>query len=185
MKPFVLSALLAAVSLLQVFGQDDRATERAIQADLNAHCCKNIQVSMQNGTIRLTGFVNLYVSKVLAEKRTTAISKVPIQNEIQVSGPAIPDRQLKAAVRAAIDRRDDGEVADTSRWVSVRVKSGVVILTGHANEPTVSAIWMAVANVPGVKDVLVRVKVDDSGNAPKGASEWPTAPQTLGGVSTN
>lgn len=183
MNPLVASALLAMFALTTVYAQDDLTIQRKVQAELDAYCCKEIQASVQNGTITLTGAVDLYITKLLAEKRVADIRKGPIRDEIQILGPAVPDHQLKAAVKYAIDHRDSG-VSDSSRWISVHAKNGVVTLTGHANEPTVSSVSIAAAKVPGVKDLILKVKIF-SDSLQRNPAQWPSVGQTTGGVSAN
>lgn len=98
-------------------------------------------------------------------------------------GRWFPDQELKAALKQAIDHRNIPGAAEASRWISIRVRNGIVTLSGHANESTVTAVSIAVAKTPGVRDLILRLLVY-SDTLPTKPVEWPPAGASVGGIST-
>jgi hyperosmotically inducible protein len=176
------SALAIALALTAVQAQqpqDDSAIQASVQKALDTPYCKNVHASVKNGVVTLTGYVDLYLTRIFAEQQAAKVWRGGLHDEIQVTGPNLPDRQLKANLEDAIRHRNNNGGAEASRYISIHVKNGAVTLSGHASEPTLSAVSMVVAKMPGVKDLILNVLV-----YPKGlhgeALEWPSAAPSIG-----
>ena len=141
-------------------------SDSQIQADvakaLDKKQFKDIHVETNNGVVRLTGTVSTYAEKEDADRRVHHRSNVrAVDNEVQVSGPAIEDATLqnKLVEKLEYDRVGYGTTAFNS--IGVSVQNGVVTLAGTAYGPTDkdSAVSL-VSNYPGVKDVIDNITVD-------------------------
>ncbi|MBX6358589.1 BON domain-containing protein [Pseudacidobacterium ailaaui] len=151
------------------------AQDAQIKADilnnaLNKSKFKNIQVSVQNGIVVLSGTVDVYDTKLDADRRVHRVKNVKgVENDIEVAGPEVPDQQLQDKLIKAImyDRvgypGDSMIIRDVTPFnaISVSVHNGVVTLGGHAYGPVDADSAVAVAaNTPGVKDVINDIQVD-------------------------
>lgn len=124
----------------------------------------NINVEVFDGTVKLTGEVPNYSTRIAAEEDALSIPGVKqVENNLQVSGPqetSIPtDKEIKKFIEnmIRIDPRIDYEK------VSVSVENGIVSLNG-----TVNAFWKKeqaesyAHRVTGVIDVANNINVDRS-----------------------
>lgn len=159
--------LLAAVLAVPVaFAQNDGQTQAAVQKALSASRFKNIQVSVENGVVTLTGSVDLLQTKLNADMKVRHVKGIgAIRDEIQVNGPEIPDQQLQAKLQRAITYQLWGQVPVQFQAISVQVNNGVVTLGGHAAGPVAAADAVAVVtNTKGVRDVIDDIQVDPVSN---------------------
>src|SRR4029077_18534615 len=114
---------------------------------------RNVQLSVEDGIVTLTGSVDLYQQKLDAAKKVRKMDKVQgVRNLIAVSTNA-PDAQLAAK----LDRKlyyDRVGYDNTFNFVSVEVKDGVATLTGETRTDVGrdSALYIA-STMPGIKDV--------------------------------
>lgn len=162
----VLMMVTAAVSPhAMAFGQsasDDSLRAEIMNKALNKSQFKNIQVSVQNGMVKLTGTVDVADVKYQADERVhRAKGVVAVDNEIQVAGPYIPDAELQQKVLKAIEYDRVGYGSQPFNAISVRVQNGVVTLGGHAVGPvSADTAVSTAANTKGVKDVINDIQVD-------------------------
>lgn len=131
-------------------------------AKLNKSQFKDVRVSVEGGIATLTGTVSLYEYKRDAENRVRKAKGVTaVRNEIQVTGPNVPDTELKSKLmeKLAYDRVGYGTTPFNA--ITLNVENGVVTLGGHAysNVDKDSATAL-VATYPGVKDVVDNIEVD-------------------------
>jgi hyperosmotically inducible protein len=123
---------------------------------------RNIQTSVQNGIVSLTGTVNVYGDKSEAEKKAHKLKAVAaVQDDIKVAGPAVPDQvlQLKLMSKIQSDRIGYGTTAFNA--ISVNVENGVVRLGGSAYGPVdKDSALIDVSYTTGVKDVIDNISVD-------------------------
>lgn len=163
MKAFAAFCLAAALAGPAVFAQNnDAQLQQAVQKALSASRFKGIQATVQNGTVTLSGSVDVYAAKVNAEQKVRHVKGIgAIQDQIQVSGPEIPDAQLQAKLTKAITYDLWGEVPVQFQAIAVQVNNGVVNLSGHAAGPVAAADAVAVvANTKGVRDVIDNLQID-------------------------
>ena len=130
-------------------------------AKLNKSQFKDVKAAVDNGIATLTGTVSLYEYKADAEKRVRKAKGVTaVRNNIEVAGPAIPDRELEAKLQEKLsyDRVGYGNVFNA---IGVKVENGVVTVGGHARTDVDKDSALAlVATTPGVKDVIGEIEVD-------------------------
>jgi len=180
--PFVVAGLMLAVPAPFVLGQTTAAeTEQSTAAQNNQSTAaennlraaimndalkkdqfKNVHVAVDNGTVTLTGTVDLAEAKRKAVDRVRHVKGVEaINNQIEVAGPTIPDAELQQEVvkKVQYDRLGYGTTAFNA--ISVSVNNGVVTLGGHAYGPVdADSALSTVLNTKGVKDVIDNIQVD-------------------------
>ena len=163
MKAFAAFCLAAALAVPAAFAQNnDAQIQQAVQKALSASRFKDIKATVQNGSVTLTGSVDVYATKVNAEQKVRHVKGIgAIQDQIQVNGPEIPDAQLQAKLTKAITYDLWGNVPIQFQAIGVQVNNGVVTLSGHAAGPVAAADAVAVvANTKGVKDVIDNIQID-------------------------
>jgi hyperosmotically inducible protein len=123
---------------------------------------RNVQASVQNGTISLAGTVDLYSDKLTADKKAHKLKNVSgVENEIEVNGKAISDSELQQKLAKAITYDRVGYGTTTFNAISVNVHDGVVTLGGHAFGPVdKETALIETGNTVGVKDVIDNIQVD-------------------------
>jgi len=122
---------------------------------------KNVQSTVENGTVTLTGSVETYKQKLDAEKLARKSDKQvkSVRDLVEVS-TSIPDAELqkKLANNLAYDRVGYGDVP--FNVLTLDVKDGVVTLGGEmADYPAYNDALDIAANTKGVKDVVNNMKV--------------------------
>jgi osmotically-inducible protein OsmY len=121
----------------------------------------NVQSSVEDGIVTLTGTVDLYQRKLDAAKlaRKTA-SAQGVRNLITVAGPNVPDEQLDQKLAKKLTYVRSG-YDSTFDYFALGVKDGVVTVegedrTGVGRDEALGDI----ANMPGVKDVIANISVE-------------------------
>jgi hyperosmotically inducible periplasmic protein len=167
MKKQLLALTMALLVLLSVTavattGRYDQQIQQAASHKINdAKHMQNVNSSVEDGIVILTGTVGLYEDKLDAAKKVKKLQHVTgVRNDITVAGENVPDAQLqkKIAKQLAYDRV--GYYDNTFNYVAVDVRDGVVTLSGDTvyDIPKDTALDI-VARTPGVKDVVNDVKV--------------------------
>jgi hyperosmotically inducible periplasmic protein len=121
---------------------------------------RNVQASVEDGIVTLTGNVNLYQQKLDAAKKVRKLANVQgVRNLIEVAGADVPDAQLAAQLNRKLyyDRMGWDNMFN---FITASVENGVVTLNGAArlDVDRDSALWLAY-NTPGVKDVVNNISV--------------------------
>lgn len=164
-RVFAYGLLLGLLPAYVTKGVAQTSEDSQIQADvtkaLDNKKFKDVKASVQNGTVTLTGMVDLYAYKEDADKKAHHRKNVKgVQNLIEVAGPAVDDVTLrnKLAEKLTYDRVGYGTTAFNA--FTIGVQNGVVTLGGVAYGPMDkdSAISL-VSNYPGVKDVVDDIEV--------------------------
>jgi hyperosmotically inducible protein len=167
MKKQLLAVTLALLVLLSMTamaatGRYDQQIQQAVSHKLqDAKKLQSVNASVEDGIVTLTGTVNLYQDKLDAGKKVKKVANVTgVRNDVAVAGETVPDGQLqqKLAKKLAYDRV--GYSDNTFNYLALRVKDGVVTLSGDTvwDVPKDSALAI-VARTPGVKDVVNDVTV--------------------------
>ncbi len=132
-----------------------------VQKELRGKNFKNVSVRVNNGTVTLSGQVDLYAYKQEAIKKAQKVRGArDVRDNIAVGGPIIPDDVLwkKLNDRIQVDRIGFGQVFDA---ILVQVRNGVVTLGGHAKGPVTEQSAVAIADyMPGVKGVIDKIQID-------------------------
>lgn len=163
--------LSAALGLLLMFGSGQmfaasKNADAQIQADVSKTLShkrfSNVQNSVKNGMVTLTGTVDVFSEKEEADRRAHRVKGVnAVRNLIEVaSTTTMSDVELrdKLAEKLAYDRVGYGTTAYNA--FTIAVENGVVTLGGVAYGPEDkdSAISL-VSNYPGVRDVIDNIEV--------------------------
>jgi osmotically-inducible protein OsmY len=120
----------------------------------------NVQASVEDGIVTLTGTVDLYQRKLDAAKLARKAQNVAgVRNLIAVAGANVPDEQLEQKLAKKLVYVRVG-YDNTFDYFALGVKDGVVTVegqdrTGVGRDEALGEI----ANMPGVKDVIDNVKV--------------------------
>lgn len=142
-------------------GADDPQIQAEVQKTLDKKQFKDVHATVQNGSVTLTGTVDLYAYKEDADKRVHHSKKVQgVSNRIEVAGSNVEDTALqnKLGEKLAYDRVGYGTTAFNS--ISIGVKDGVVTLGGTVYGPTdKDSALSLVEYYPGVKDVVDNIEV--------------------------
>lgn len=163
MKKRAIALLAAMLFVAAAFAQNnDSQLQGAVQKALSGSEFQGIQANVENGVVTLTGTTDLVAKKIKADQKVHHVRGVTaVRNEIQVSGPEIPDQQLQQELLKKIQSDMVGYGTTAFDAISVQVQNGVAILSGHAYGPVDASDALAIAeNTKGVKDVIDNIQVD-------------------------
>jgi osmotically-inducible protein OsmY len=170
MKAFLRSfGWFVGVSMLSasMFAQTTSASryDAAIQAKVSQQLAtksefRNVQSSVEDGIVTLSGNVDLYQQKLDAARKIHKTEKLQgVRNLIVVNGKSVPD----AALTAQLDRKlyyDRMGYDIAFNFVTASVQDGVVTLNGETRtEVDRDSALALVDTTPGVKDVVDNAKV--------------------------
>jgi len=149
--------VLLSISAMAGTGRYDQQIQQTVSQKIHgAKKLQNVNSSVEDGIVTLTGTVNLYQDKLDATKKIKKVENVAgVRNDIEVAGSTVPDSQLqkKLAKQVAYDRV--GYFDNTFNFVALDVKDGVVTLNGDTvNDVAKDSALAIVARTPGVKDVV-------------------------------
>jgi hyperosmotically inducible protein len=152
----------SGAALAQGAGQNDAQIQSDVMKALDKKQFKDVHVAVQNGTVTLTGTVDLYSEKEDADKKAHHRKGVhAVDNEIQIAGPTVEDKTLRAKLAEKLEYDRVGYGTTTFNAITIGVQNGVVTLGGHTYGPVdKDSALSLVANYPGVKDVIDNIEVD-------------------------
>jgi len=161
---------LLAVGLLSVMlvAQSADATryDHQIQTKLTQKlAAKNqfhdVQSSVQDGIVTLSGTVDLYQRKLDAAKLARKTASVrDVHNLITVAGPNLPDAQLEEQLAKKLRYVRVGYDI-TFDYFALNVKDGVVTVEGQDRTGVGRDEALAdIRNMPGVKDVIANISLE-------------------------
>jgi hyperosmotically inducible periplasmic protein len=159
---FLGAALSAGVAVADTSGaaRYDNTIESRVNQELSKKQeFRNLQASVEDGIVTLTGDVNVYQQKLNAAKKIRKLDKVQgVRNLIAVSSTA-PDSKLAAD----LDRKlyyDRIGYDNVFNYVTVSVNDGVATLIGDVKNPVSRDSAFSIASsVPGVKEVVDNIRV--------------------------
>jgi len=162
------SWLLAGAMALSTTAFADTASARydaQIQTDVTRQLqkkseFKDIRSSVEDGIVTLQGTVDTYKHKLDAEKRARKANHAAgVRDLVQVEGKAVSDAQLGEQLAKKL-RYDGFDYERAFNVLTLDVNNGVVTLGGEVRSPWNKDSAIAeVANTPGVKDVVDKIKV--------------------------
>ncbi|MGA7683721.1 MAG: BON domain-containing protein [Terriglobales bacterium] len=158
----VLLVLLSMTAFAANNGDNDQQIQQAVSQKMHgSKQLQNVNSSVEDGMVTLTGTVNLYQDKLNAAKKIKKVANVSgVRNDVVVAGAKVSDSQLeqKLAKKLAFDRV--GYFDNTFNYLALEVQNGVVTIEGDTVYDTPKDSAMAiVAGTPGVKGVVDNVKV--------------------------
>jgi hyperosmotically inducible protein len=121
----------------------------------------DVQSSVEDGIVTLTGTVDLYQRKLDAAKLARKTASVQgVRNLITVAGPNVSDEQLEQKLARQLTYVRNG-YDSTFDYFALGVKDGVVTVEGEDRTGVGRDEAMAdIANMPGVKDVISNISVE-------------------------
>src|SRR5215467_3616039 len=165
-KTLLVVGVWLAISAGQTFAAETTSARRfdaGIQSNLARVTTKkefrNVQASVEDGIVTLTGSVDLYQQKLEATKKVRKLPNVQgVRNLLAVNGN-VTDAELTAALDRKLyyDRLAQDNVFN---YVTASAENGLVTLSGETRNEydRDSALWL-VDNTAGVKDVIDNIKV--------------------------
>jgi len=159
--PIFLAAVLAGGVMAETSSRYDQEIETRVEQQLaKKGQFRNLQSSVEDGIVTLTGSVDLYQQKMDAAKKVKKMAHVQgVRNLIAVDGKSVPDAQLAAQ----LDRKlyyDRIGYGNQFNYVTASVIDGVATLSGETRTDVDRDSAIALANfMPGVKDVVNDIHV--------------------------
>jgi len=122
---------------------------------------RNVQSSVEDGIVTLTGTVDLYQRKLDATKLARKVQNAQgVRNLITVAGPSVSDQQLEAQLAKKLRFVRVGYDSIFDNFM-LSVKDGVVIVGGQDRTGVGRDEALAdIANTPGVKDVVSSISLE-------------------------
>jgi hyperosmotically inducible protein len=157
--------LLLADASLSALAQKTAPGDAQVQADvqkaLDNKAFKSVSVAVRDGSVTLTGSVDLYAAKEQADNRIHHVKGVRgVDNEIAIVGPLVEDIALRDKLANALSYDRVGYGTTAFNAITIGVQNGVVTLGGTAyGPPDKDSALSLVANTPGVKDVIDNLDV--------------------------
>jgi len=121
----------------------------------------NVQASVEDGIVKLTGTVDLYQRKLDAAKLARKTANVQgVDNLITVAGPNVSDAQLEQKLATKLTYVREGYDI-TFDYFAIAVKDGVVTVEGEDRTGVGRDEALAdIAYMPGVKDVINNISLE-------------------------
>jgi osmotically-inducible protein OsmY len=122
---------------------------------------RDVQSSVQDGIVTLTGTVDVYQRKLDAAKLARKTASVrDVHNLIAVAGPNVPDEQLEQQLAKKLRYVRVGYDI-TFDYFALNVKDGVVTVEGQDRTGVGRDEALAdIRNMPGVKDVIGNISLE-------------------------
>jgi hyperosmotically inducible protein len=156
-----LAGILSAGALGQTAGRYDQDIQAKVEQQLAKKSqFHNLQSSVEDGIVTLSGSVDVYQQKLDAAKKVRKLANVQgVRNLIAVEGQPVADAQLTAQLNHKLyyDRIGyDNEF----NFVTASVQNGVVTLSGETRTDVGRDSALSIANyMPGVKEVVNDIRV--------------------------
>jgi osmotically-inducible protein OsmY len=153
--------LLLSMTALAATGRYDQQIQQAVSAKMHDAKLQNVQSSVEDGIVTLTGTVNLFQDKLDAAKKVKKVAEVSgVRNQITVAGETVSDAQLQAKLSKKLAYDRVGYSDNAFNNLTLEVQNGTVVVGGETmNYVARDSALATVQNMPGVKDVVNEVKV--------------------------
>jgi len=154
--------VLMSMTALAATGRYDQQIQQAVSMKVHdAKQLQNVQSSVEDGIVTLTGTVDLYQRKLDAAKLARKTASVQgVRNLITVAGPNVPDAQLEQKLATKLRYVRVG-YDNTFDYFALGVKDGVVTVEGQDRTGVGRDEALAdIANMPGVKDVVANISIE-------------------------
>lgn len=152
------TALVAETSAAARF--DNQVQSAVTQKLASKKQFNNVKANVEDGIVTLTGTVDLYQRKLDAAKLARKIPNAQgVRNLIGVAGPNVPDAQLEDKLATKLTYVREG-YDSTFDYFALNVTDGVVTVEGQDRTGVGRDEALAdIANMPGVKDVIDKVRI--------------------------
>jgi hyperosmotically inducible protein len=157
---FLLGVVPQGFALSTAQGNDPQL-DAEIHKALDNKKFHNVSAEVHDGSVMLTGTVDLYADKEDADRRAHHVKGVKgIDNEIAVAGPTVEDSTLRDKLAKQLSYYTVGYGTTAFTSIDLGVRNGVVTLGGTVYwPPDKSAALGLVADTPGVKDIVDNIQV--------------------------
>ena len=154
----LLATMVIMPSVARADKQTDKAVQTVIEKRLEDHGIKNVNVTVNDGAITLTGEVATIAEKMKAEKDARKVGeKYGIANNITVKPVKMSDQELLDKVVEMVKKNVFYSIYD---WVTIGVTNGVVTLSGWVYEPWHKPLFLhQVQKVPGITEIQNNIQV--------------------------
>jgi len=154
----LLSALVAAETSAGRY--DGAIQQKVMQQFTEKKEFRNVQASVEDGIVTLTGTVDLYQDKLDAAKKVKKVEHAAgARNLIEVAGPTVPDAQLEAKLAKKL-RYDRVGYDNAFNYFALGVRDGVVTVSGETlNNAGRDSALAIIQRMPGVKDAVSDITV--------------------------
>lgn len=132
-----------------------------VQKALNNGKLKGVTVNVQGDNVVLSGTVDTYSDKELADRKAHRVKGVKgVDDEIQVAGGNVSDQALRDKLAKQLATYTVGYGTTMFDALTVNVQNGVVTVGGSVYWPAdKNAAIGIVSDTPGVKDVIDNIQV--------------------------
>jgi len=158
---FLAVGVLTAGLMAQTAGRYDQTIQTQVTEKLTARQeFRNVQATVEDGIVSLSGTVDLYQQKLDAAKKARKTAEVQgVRNLIAVEGKSVSDAELAAQLdRKLYYDRVGYDVA--FNYITASVENGNVTLMGEARTQVAADSALALtARMAGVKDVFNDIRV--------------------------
>ena len=154
--------VLLSMTALAATGRYDQQIQQAVSIKVHdSGKLTNVQSSIEDGIVTLTGTVSLYQDKLDAAKKVKKLANVAgVRNQIVVAGATVSDAQLAQKLARKLAEISPGELQYCFNNLTLAVKDGAVMVGGETVNYTARESAIAIVQrMPGVKDVVNEVKV--------------------------
>ena len=160
--------ILASVLALPAFASQpdsSKPNDQKIQQEINQQlqdnkAWKNVQASVNQGVVTLSGTVDLFKDKEKLDQKFRKRNGVAeLRDDVLVAGASVADLKLQETLadKLRYDRINFGHVFNE---LTLEVKDGVATVGGVVRTPVdKSSALSEVSNTPGVKGVVDQIKV--------------------------
>jgi osmotically-inducible protein OsmY len=162
---WILASLLALPAFASQPAQSSKPNDQKIQQDINKQlqdnrAWKNVQGSVSNGVVTLTGTVDLFRDKAkLDEKFRKRDGIAEVKDEVLVAGASIADLKLQETLADKL-RYDRVKFGNVFNNLTLGVKNGVATVGGTVRTPVDKDSALAqLKDTPGVKGIVDQIKV--------------------------
>lgn len=144
---------------------NDSEIQDHLNKDLKSDKYQNVQATVENGMVTLTGTVNTYADREKAESKASSIKNVAgVRDQIEVAGKKVSDDELRKqlADKLRYDRMSSG--LQVFNNLNLGVQDGYVTLTGQVRDDSDrNSAESLVAQTPGVRGVHNEITVQKNG----------------------
>ena len=151
--------LLLTAGFAAAQGKDDSDIQNHINKDLKSDKYNNVQATVQDGVVTLSGTVDKYADREKIERKAASIHHVKgVRDNIDVAGKKVGDEQLRKdlADKLRYDQYNYGY--NIFNNINLGVEDGYVTLTGQvrtdSDRDNAESIVAHTAGVRGVHDEL-------------------------------
>jgi osmotically-inducible protein OsmY len=161
----LLAALIVLATVQSVKAEPDQMSDNAVKTVLEQRLTKygllqgnNIQVSVANGVITLTGMVRSLADKQRVARYAHQVDDTyNIEDQLTIQATDLSDQQIADSVMAQIDQYVFYSIFD---WIQVQVNNGVATLSGWVDVPWHKQGYEKQAQkAPGVKQIISQIQV--------------------------